>query len=686
MSAIIEAVRWQRRCITPLGVLLLFFFTCRALASGANEGSGQLVLQDRLSGQRFDAVLMNTDVSMQIDGLVARVTYKQRFRNLTDSWVDATYQFPLPETAAVNAMRLQVGERIIEGEIHEKQRAKAIFQQAKAEGKKAGLVEQQRPNLFTTHVANVAPQEQIEVELTYIQAVDYQQGTFSLRLPTTFTPRYLPRFPAVTEEQPPTQTLVIENGWFSSSELAAWSGMTAEQSHTLQLDAQINAGMPLAQVSSLYHQISLAETPKGYRASLTQPALMDRDVVLQWQAPPSQQPTAAAFSFEDAGAWYHLLMLVPPQSPGAQARIGRDVQFIIDTSGSMAGESMRQAKQGLLKGLGLLKPGDRFNVIEFDSSTRTLFDDLVAYDQRSLSLAQSYVNGLQADGGTEMKGALRLAFDKADQHGDNLQQLVFLTDGAVGNEAELFSLIEQRLGRSRLFTIGIGTAPNSYFMRKAAEVGRGSFTHIGRTDEVERTMSALFAKIAEPVSHNINIDWGVDGVEQYPRQIPDLYQGEPLLVLAKTAAPLAQVSVAGQLAKAAWQRSITIGSPVENQGVGVLWARAKVEHLLDSARDSGNPTSQRAQIIELAKQFTLMTSYTSFVAVEQQPTRPAQASVLPAHLRNLIPQGNSMFAAAYPATATPMMMHLLIGISLLSLALFLGCCIIVLGRRRVRVK
>ncbi len=232
--------------------------------------------------------------------------------------------------------------------------------------------------------------------------------------------------------------------------------------------------------------------------TLDGPVPADRDFELHWTPDVGRAPGAAVFVEPKDGKTYALVMLVPNAPDASLPRMPREATYIIDTSGSMAGTSIVQAKAALLYALDRLAPGDRFNVIEFNSRARPLFDVPMPVDPATLGRARSFVSGLKADGGTEMREALTLAL-RAPKVEGFVRQIVFLTDGAVGNENELFALIRERLDDRRLFTVGIGSAPNSHFMTKAAQFGRGTFTYIGDTREVQEKMAALFRKLESPV-------------------------------------------------------------------------------------------------------------------------------------------------------------------------------------------
>ncbi len=358
-----------------------------------------------------------------------------------------------------------------------------------------------------------------------------------------------------------------------------------------------------------------------------------------------------------AGQPHYLLMVLPPDADKhAGLTMPRELIFIVDTSGSMHGASIAQAKQALTRAIDDLGPGDRFNIIEFNSSARALYHQSVAADAVNLAHARRFVNGLEANGGTEMRPALRLALD-APVAEAYLRQIVFITDGSVGNEDELYAMIETRLGNARLFTVGIGSAPNSWFMRKAAELGRGTFVVISALHEVGEKMERLFDKLGSPQVTNINVSWPGGAVtEAYPEIVPDLYLGEPVTVRARASAPFqpgSGVRVSGDSAGGAWSRDLPLASDDEHPGIGALWARAKIAALHDHERRGADPEAIRKAVVDTAIAHHLVSKHTSLVAVDKTPARPAGSPLAREQVPNLLPYGQSMNAIfGFPATAT----------------------------------
>ena len=648
-------------------------------ASPGDVQSGTLLL--KMQAGFTTATRMNTDVTMNVSGLVARVSVRQEFRNDGGEWTEGVYVFPLPDAAAVDRMRLHIGERFIEGEIREKEEARKEYERARNEGRKAGLVEQQRPNLFTTSVANIAPGERVVVEIEYLENLRYDNGTFGIRFPMTLTPRYIPGSPLPDRQG---------SGWspdttqVSDASLITPPHVVSSDDHRITLTANIDAGLPLEVVASRYHPVEVSEANGRYTVSLANDAVpLDHDFELLWRPPPSSRPRALVFRETVAGQPHYLLMVMPPDvAEDATISMPRELIFVVDTSGSMHGNSIAQAKQALGHALDGLAANDRFNIIEFNSTTRALYHQSVFADAGNVSHARKFVQGLDANGGTEMRPALRLALDSAGAE-THLRQIVFITDGSVGNEDELYAMIETRLGDARLFTVGIGSAPNSWFMRKAAELGRGTFVVISALHEVGEKMERLFDKLGHPQVTNIDVSWpGGTVTEGYPEVVPDLYLGEPVMVRARASGPFppgSVVRVAGDSAAGAWTTELPLDSNDDHPGIGALWARARIAALHDEARRGEEAALIRKAVIDTAIDHHLVSRYTSLVAVDKTPERAAGDPLAREQVPNLLPYGQSMNAIfGFPATATNAGVLQRRGMVLLIAALLL------LGARRLR--
>ncbi|MGH7303065.1 MAG: marine proteobacterial sortase target protein, partial [Candidatus Rokuibacteriota bacterium] len=546
------------------------------------------------------APTLKTDVSIVVTGIVARASVRQEFTNPSRAWAEGIYVFPLPEDAAVDRLRMRVGDRVIEGVIHERSTAKAQYEQAKQEGRRASLVEQERPNIFTTSVANIAPDAAITIEIEYQQTVRYDAGEFRLRFPMVVGPRYIPGAPA---PGPAAGT-----GWSPDTvQVPDASRITPPVEHPsrgpvnpVSLTVELDSGAPLGRLTASYHAVQTTPLADGrYRIELAAgPVPADRDFELVWQPTPGSTPIATLFTERKGAETFAVLMVTPPASAAPDGRLPREVIFVLDNSGSMHGASIDQAKAALKLALERLRPGDRFNVIRFNHTTDAVFPAARAATRQNVAAASHYVGRLHANGGTEMLPALREALD-GQEHPGRLRQVIFLTDGAVGNEAQLFAAIHERLGDSRLFTIGIGSAPNSHFMREAARLGRGTFTYIGSLAEVKDKMVALFAKVESPALTDVEIE-SVAGAEIVPERIPDVYLGEPITVALRVPTLPSRVVLRGRLGVEVWERELVLHPAGEGAGLSSHWARGKIAALLDRRRTGSTEDEVRPAVLELA--------------------------------------------------------------------------------------
>lgn len=656
-----------RAVATALTLALLFMAAGVAVASP---------LEWRGDGRASAAPHLSSAVRLEVSGLVARIRLTQRFRNDRDGWVEGVYTFPLPAGAAVDELTMRYGSTVIEGEIREKAEAERVYREAREAGRRTVLVDRQRPNLFTTRLANVGPGETVEIEIAWQQTVAYDDGEYALHLPLTLTPRYIPgRALEGNEGDRDVGTDQVPDAGAISPPMT-----TRSDGHRLTLEGVIDAGVELAAVTGRYHRLRTAREGRAWRIDFDgRDVPMDRDLEIAWRPLPGVMPAATLFrGTGDAGARTWLLFFQPPhgEEPRGALRPPRELVFVIDTSGSMHGASMDQAKAALSMALSRLRPEDRFNVIEFNSRTRAFFPAPVPGERLWREEALDLVADLAAEGGTEMEPALAAALRPGTS--GRLRQIVFITDGSVGNESSLLELIRARLGDSRLFTVAIGSAPNRWFMRKAAEAGRGSALVIGDAGEVSERMERLFRRLERPALTDISVDWPAGAAaEVYPAPVPDLYHGEPLMVSARFGRPPppgAVVTVSGRQGDGYWMRQLVFDEARAYPGVGKLWARARIESLED-ARRAGAPEDRiRAEIVRTALDHHLVSGYTSLVAVDRSPSRPPGAGLTEGKVPSLLPRGQTAAVYNLPATGTPAPLRRMIGLVclLLGLGLLVG--------------
>ena len=619
----------------------------------------------------INTLLLATDVNFEISGMIVRANVKQRFKNTSSLWAEGVYVFPLPEKAAVDHFKLHIGERQIEGQIQERTQAKKIYETAKNEGKQAGLIEQQRANVFTTSLANIAPGDDISVEIEYQQTLEYKDGSYRLRFPMVIGPRFHATNGSNTQNNNATDVSTV---------------IAETLVNPVYLHASLDAGVPLSKLDSSYHAIDIKQTDTHrYSIALAgDQVFADRDFELVWTPELSHQPQTAVFTEQHDGYEYALVSVFPPalESLGQQL-LPRDVVFILDVSGSMGGTSIEQARASLIQALGRLQPQDRFNIIWFNDRSERLYPRSMPASINNIQQASRIISSLNADGGTVMLPALALALNEQPEL-SRVRQIIFLTDGNVDNEQELFSLINRQLGDNRLFTVGIGSAPNSYFMRKAARAGRGSFTYIGDIDEVQQKTNALLEKLESPALVNIDIRIEGSDVEAFPDPVPDLYLNEPLTVLIRGKQLGDRITLYGDYGESTWQQQLVLSDVTNHSGVNTAWAREKITSLLQQHHDA-NTEKQRDQlknqIVQASIEHHLVSRFASMVAVDV--TAVNSSGLLHSEkLKTNLPHGwknrqakhpetQPLLVAQFnlPQTATTASMHMMTALMLFALAM-----------------
>lgn len=646
------------RTIFAILVLLLGF----AAGARAETGFGTIKATAR-DGQPFELVALASDVHYQIGGLVAEASIHQRFTNSSSDWVEAQYLLPLPQGAAVHDMTLRIGERVIVGEIREKEQAQREYVEAAASGKHAALVEADRVNLFRTAVANVGPGETIEVEVRWWQPVSYRDDRFSLTLPLTYTPRFV--------SPGGTQDVHVEGKPGSSQTSTTPDDLHSADAPRVAVSIDLDPGLPLSRVESSTHALKVSRHGTAYSIVLAAGSVpADRDFVLEWAPVLGAAPASAMLTETVDGDTYAMVMMLPNSELAHP--LPRELILVIDTSGSMEGESIRQARAALDLALSTLRPSDRFNVIQFNSVTEALFPDAVMATPADVALAHEWVAGLRANGGTEMVEALRIAL-RGQPPAGYVRQVVFATDGAVDDAAGLYQLIDHDLGQSRLFPIGIGSAPNAQFIERAATSGRGSSIVIRGPAEVGERMRELFGKLDRPALRDLSLSWpGV--ADSYPQRLPDLYAGEPLVVVAKLSNLRGTLEARAANSETTWAKSLPLEQAATVKGIARLWAQRKIENLEQSIDRGAKPDDVRDQVLQLAIDHHLVSPYTSLIAVEQKPARDVADDLVSKRIANGEPAGS----LAYAATATSAPLQMLIGLALLLIAGLFAWC----GRRR----
>lgn len=644
----------------------------------ATIGSGELLC--RTPDGLIPLPRGETDVQLDVTGIMTHGTIVQSFHNPTPAVIDVVYGFPLPEHAAVHFMEMRIGERRIVSVIQERAEARRTFERARREGRKAALVEQERPNLFTTSAANIAPGERVEIRLEYYAELTRVAGDYQLTFPLTFTPRFVPLQLERVAEPPDSVVRAPAAVQFTVPDaeriLTPFIPTLDDRGMWVTLTVRLDPGFPLAILDSPSHRVRLQREGLRWEISPQDGCLRaDRDFHLRWRLRVTDEVQMSLFTEERAGERYALMMLLPPE-PAAQVGLASETLFVIDVSGSMQGPSIEQARDALLAALDRLRPGDAFNMLKFSNHHelfRPIFQE--ATDPQARAAARRWVRNLAADGGTMIVPALLRAIECCRRPpAERLRRIILLTDAAVGNEQEVLQELELRLGQTRFYTVGIGRAPNRYLMEQMASVGRGACTFVATRAAAENQIDAFLMRVNRPVVTRTELSWtGAAVCEMYPDPLPDLHAGDPLCVSFRLGAvePEAAVVLRGSSATG----EITLRAPIARNapheaGIAVRWARAKVRDLMGGLHRGMPREAVREAVVSVGREFHLVTQFTSLVAVEQIPTvaEPGCETRMP----NTLPDGSHLLGAPQGGTVGPL--HLLLGLACALIGLVLLAC------------
>ncbi len=586
-------------------------------ATDAGPQSGTLMLKVKGAATTAPAVQLGSDMDVTVSGSIARVRVTQVFRNTAKNWMEATYLYPLPEDAAVDSLKMVAGQRVIIGRIKQRNEARAIYDKARQDGQKAGLVEQQRPNMFTNSVANIGPGETVMITIEYQMPLKQARGLFSLRLPLVVGPRYVPPHSIASNAD------AVDAGKVTAAPVL--HPKIGAKINPVSIAVHLNPGFVPANITSAYHKIAVAGDGDQRTIQLAKGEVpSDRDFELSWRSA-SADPTVALYREQVGDKGYVMASITPPIDDDKAFVPPRDMIFVIDNSGSMSGASMDQAKSSLINALKTLRPQDHFNVIRFDDTMTKLFTTSVAASDARVAEAMTYTRGLQATGGTEMLPALiaALAHDEKANVTKAVRQIIFLTDGSISNEKEMIAAISADKGRSHIFLVGIGSAPNTYLMTRMANMGRGTYTNIGSTQEVTAKMASLIDVLSRPSVQGLSVKVSGNSFDLTPRMLPDLYAGEPLLLLGQADKLEGSITVSGRIGGKAWSQTLDLKTATPSPSVAKLWARRRIDDVeADLALGIIDSKAADAAVTKLGLTYGLVTSQTSLVAIDETPTRP----------------------------------------------------------------
>ncbi|MEN6578380.1 MAG: VIT domain-containing protein [Phycisphaerales bacterium] len=598
-------------------------------------GSGAMLVEK--GEEKVPLPLTHTDVKGRICGYIATVEVTQQFQNPFSEKIEAVYVFPLPQNAAVNEFIMVIGERRIRGIIRERQEAEQIYREARSQGYVASLLTQERPNIFTQKVANIEPGKQIDVNIKYFNTLAYADGWYEFVFPMVVGPRF----------NPPGSSDGVgavgrgKTGLSGQSTEVQYLKPNERSGHDISLALDIDAGVKIEEIACASHVIK--KDTDGAEKVHVQLSDLDnipnKDFVLRFKVAGDTVKSALVTHRDERGRvagvppadrgqdaldtrGFFTLMLYPPDELKQLKRSPMEMVFVLDCSGSMNGRPIAKAKDAVKRALRRLEPDDTFQVIQFSMGASQLGPNPIPATADNVRRAIDYVDNLKGEGGTMMIEGIKAALDFP--HDPRRFRLVsFMTDGYISNEMEILGEIHQRLGSARIFSFGVGTSVNRYLLDRMAKLGKGAVAYIGLDDSGTEVVDLFYDRISHPALTDVQIDWGdLDVSEVYPRQVPDLFVGRPIILTGRFKG---QKGTAIRIVGRVGQDEKEMRLPVKfdgratHPGIACVWARKRIEDLAAQATYDAS-SALPAEIKQVALQYSLMSAYTAFIAVDSTQT------------------------------------------------------------------
>jgi len=566
--------------------------------------------------------LKHTGVKASVAGYIATVDVTQQFHNPFSEKIEAVYQFPLPQDAAVSEFVMEVGpednRRKIRGIIRDKKEAEAIYHRARAQGFNASLLSQVRPNIFEQKVANIEPGKQIDIHIRYFNTLGYADGWYAFTFPMVVGPRFNPQgtpdpvhavgYSTQNAVKPPSDGTTI-----------AYLRPDERSGHDISLSLEIDAGVSIEEAMCLTHTIA-TNNPNNSNNKLRvdlspNDSIPNKDFVFAFRVAGNQMKSGLVTHQGDDGQGYFTLMLYPPAGLEKLDRQPMEMVFVLDCSGSMSGEPMRQSKDAMAHALKQLRPTDTFQVIRFSNDASALGDRPLPATRKNINYALRYVDRLSGQGGTHMIEGIKAALDFP--HDDERYRVVtFLTDGYIGNEKQILHEMNQRIGAARVFSFGVGSSTNRFLLDRMAKVGRGASAYLLPDVSGKEVMDLYFDRISHPAMTDLSISWGAaDVAEVYPSRTPDLIVGRPVILTGKYKGDLSDIRVTGNAGGRDLTLTLDDADSAMHPALGQVWGRRKIADLMDQMTIDGN-NELEPTVLKTALQFNLVSAYTSFIAVD----------------------------------------------------------------------
>ena len=624
----------------------------------------QGALRVKTEDEIVECPLKHTDVKAIISGFIARVTVTQTFENPYDEKIEAVYVFPLPHTAAVDDMTMVIGERRIVGLIKRRDEARAMYERAIEQGATASLLEQERPNIFTQSVGNIKPGKEIRIEISYVDVLNYDMGSYEFHFPMVVGPRYIPGEPISKKPELPKELKgkvgelegATEGGDPSG---VGWSPDTTRvpdasritppalmpgyrTGHDISLSVSLEAGVPVGDIKIVNHKATLKRIGASGAMVEISPAdsIPNKDFVIKYPVVGEKPEMAVLAHSKGTDQGYFMLMIQPKLDAELAKAPPREVVFLVDVSGSMGGEPTEKVKEAMRHFFRLSKPNDTVQVITFAGYANKLFERPIPATKENASRALNFTQQIQAGGGTEMLKGIKMVLNEPVDP-ERVRIVVMFTDGYIGNEAEIIEEVGRRAGdQIRFWAIGIGSSPNRFLIDGVAKQGGGMSGVIELNTDPKGLVSRIVHRIHQAQLANIQIDWNELPVyEIFPHRIPELWAGSPVILFGRYAdGGKTRLKLSGVAEGKPLSYSLDVKLPRAQPAHGVLskmWARKKIEDISAQMFYADTPEVVE-EITQVALTYRLMSQYTSFVAVDESEVQLVSQQAKPPR-RVLVP-------------------------------------------------
>ena len=567
--------------------------------------------------------LKQTEVKAKIAGNISRVEVVQKFENPFPESLEAVYVFPLPDEAAVDDMEIKIGDRTIKADIKRRDEAVEIYQKARQEGRTAGLLEQERDNIFTQSLANIKPGEKIEVRIRYTESLKFVGGDYEFVFPTVVGPRYISRNTTDADRINPP---VLPPGTRSGQDIA--------------VSVEIDAGVAIGDVRSTSHQITTDRSGNIVRVQLANAdTIPNKDLILRYRVA-GENTQATVLTQSDQRGGHFATYLIPALNYKTNEIVPKEVVFLMDTSGSQQGEPLVKSKELMRRFIQGLNPNDTFTIIDFANTAQALSTTPLANTAANRQSAINYIEKLQANGGSELLNGIQAVMNFPVTKAGMLRSIVLITDGYIGNDKEVLALVQRSLKPgNRLYSFGVGGSVNRFLLNRLAQVGRGTSQVIRQDEPSAEAAEKFFRQINSPVLTNIQISWEGMGEkpEIYPIAPPDLFASQPLVLFGRKGdRAIGQLRIRGTLAGGkAYEQVLPVNfaqsggrqrestsvaataTDFGNSAVAQLWGRSRIQDLMNQMF-GGETKSLVESVTNTALTYRLLSEYTAFVAVSEE--------------------------------------------------------------------